>query len=908
MMTNNTMSAVIRRILMSVIGICLSFSVICTTQTYAEDAVNWEEVYRADFSNADTQFQKEGRSSAFEAEISDGKLNVSSNSLCYFTLNSPRFTNDIENINGSDNSVGMELSLRPAGTGITVEKIADRPDLVGPGWENQRGTVDGGASYEYAGKGDSAIYVESVTDINGETLYGLKQFTYINLDRYPKQTDRGSALRTSSSRWKCDADLFEASDNKCTIEIKYLCVDAGNQITVCYPDTSGQEKQYKFIPNILNEWATVKINVSDADFTKRATGEQNSIKIMSSFDKTVYINGVNIKRTAENFSYPQKNKTVSLKAADAPLFGKVLISYDMVLPTDKVYNSYYKYNENCNSMAVEIIGDENLKIGKVLYEMSGGQTDIYLASADNQKELIYSGDISDRNLKYVLTIDGGAKKYSIDIIEGGASILLGATTQVDCIDTNQSVSVLYVNIVHNPYSEALYSCFDDVVVSVKENLELKHCNEDMSAISFESQVVKSDFDLPTVGSVHASAITWESSDSSVIEISSDYTRAIVNRGENDKIVTLTATVVNGESENRKIFEFNVPCISGLFTELSDVTVNGTTAEITVKYCGTTGAKKITFIAMRTTPEGKPIKSYVTTDVPPNKYASLKLSIDISKIKEYNGSDISYHVWDEHNRSLVNNSPFDITELSAEGRASKVCLKWNDCYDDNNAAVYRIYRDNVFLADCSENYYEDKSVNENEEHEYMVVPCDSNENRSGNKGVHAETLSMYSIAPIGKTESEIESHANGLHLVFKEEPQRIAYTEYSDITDADGNVSPCRYAPRGKFMSFYTDKQYISSDDRNVVIIVEYLDKSGQLTLTYNSVIPKGEDDCDVYQQKKINFVTMENTKTWKKAVIVIDDAQFREGSTFSGADFAISCPSDNTLYVRKVSAIRGDLY
>lgn len=81
-------------------------------------------------------------------------------------------------------------------------------------------------------------------------------------------------------------------------------------------------------------------------------------------------------------------------------------------------------------------------------------------------------------------------------------------------------------------------------------------NEDKNALALENtNGVKGSFTLPTSGSINASEITWQSSDSSVISIDGD--KAVVTRPEEDAAVTLTATIQSGEAKATKEFVVTV---------------------------------------------------------------------------------------------------------------------------------------------------------------------------------------------------------------------------------------------------------------------------------------------------------------------------------------------------------------
>ena len=56
------------------------------------------------------------------------------------------------------------------------------------------------------------------------------------------------------------------------------------------------------------------------------------------------------------------------------------------------------------------------------------------------------------------------------------------------------------------------------------------------------------------------------------------------------------------------------------------------------------------------------------------------------------------------------------------------------------------------------------------------------------------------------------------------------------------------------------------------------------------------------------MVEMKGDGMWKTAVIYLNDAQFRNPSKFSGADFAIGCTNGDKLYIKKVEVIQTERF
>ncbi|MBP3361256.1 MAG: hypothetical protein J6N52_10410 [Clostridia bacterium] len=870
---------------------------------------DWDNIYQQDFSELSDSEVSElitESKSAFSAGVKNGALELKSDSLCYFRMD------NTDNLNGSSNVHGITLQYQ---NDRFVTKL-------------ETPVIYRGVQYDYIGKGNSSVCVDGIENKNA-----IRQFTYINADKYADEnTPPHDALRTNATRFVVDSGMFESTDNRLTVELMYYTDDAPhNWCEIWYPSKDGgsSSKQAYDAATLSNDgtgaWRIARIELTDVDFTRKideGNNIRNSIRVESAPGKTNYFYSIAVYRTDEaECAASSENNVFEKKISDDDLYGNVKVTYDMTVPGGISCTDGCEYNSGRNRMSVDLLDSNKIGAASVVYDIKDGTASIYAVSSDDngdvQYNLLYDGDIKDKAFTYTITTDMKNRTYTVEIFEGATTV--GKTdTPVGIMNKNiisGFCKIQYVNVKHNPYSKALLSIFDNVDVSVSEDMDYRYCVSDAEAIFLNTApdgIVTNDFDLPVSGSLYSSSIEWISSDESAIAVADGGRRAEVKRGDENVSVTLTARVTYSDYCIERQFDFIVKSHAGTYmtvrapeiTTSQDGTV---TARIVLKNPGTSGAEKINFIVMSVNSGTGDIHDRridSKTDIP--IYGSLEFRID--GLQKSAGDEIVWYLWDGNNISLANNAPSGLCGFKVENKVKSINLSWEASCDDYNAVdYYAVYRDGKLIAKCRDTQYKDRQASYLENHSYSVVPVDTNEIAGEGGAGDGCTIEMpFYLTPVGKTEVAINSNGNGISIAYRDDPARAAYTEDAEVTDADGETTRCRYIPDSKYIGLYTDKTKINS--KNVAIDFTYLDTEGELIFQYNSVIPDGKDDGAEYALKEINCGKMTNTNTWKVLSVKLDDAQFRESLLLSGADFCLMTKNGSGVYVKKVELAEARLY
>lgn len=880
--------------------LCIGISVNAVYST------EWTMVFYENFnslSDGDSaEFTKTERTTRFDVNVNDDELVISSDSICYYALN------DTSSYNSSENANGLMLRY----TDRTIEYVET------PITDNK------GNSYNYHYSSDKANFIEA---INGITA--LKCFTYA--------TTEGSAAKSNGVRLAVDSGIFTAEDNDITIEIEYYITanDERANFKVNYPYTSEKSGNAGWV-NIskssmkIGEWATQKISVTDADFTQKANGDGDSLRISTGDGQNViksefYVKSVKLYRTPQSeFSYPEKSKVAEKQISSTPVYGNIEMSFDMRFPADEKYNDYYDYNTGHNAMEVNFLDENKNKTAAIAYDFTDDSAKIYVISSDSDGETkteIFSGeadDIMDVTLSHTITIDRENNQFSVKVAKDGSTL---GNEAVDCRFRNNPqgeyrCNTQYFTVTHNPYSQALMSIFDNITVNAQEDLDYKICAEEAEHLenSINSGIVKNDFVLPSEGTYEDTVITWSLFSGSGIEIETEgnVTTARVTRPEEANTdVVLKAVVEYGEYSAEREFTFTIASLAGIGAEVGKIseTVNndGTVnASVTLRYSGVnySEATDIMFMAVSVTSATGEIKNVgkdiQCTDVN-DKYKNL--TFEIESFDKKDGDKIEYYLWDKNNKSLINNAPSKVRELSSESKVTSISISWNgDGIDDNNKIdYYAIYRDGTLINVCSDTVYTDTEAADLNKHKYEIIPVDLNEN-TGERNILEDVASarMFTYS-LGATASDKEEY--GLKSQHNDSKGNVVYTT---VKDKNKTESGCVYAAPGMEACFAaTDSSVsvdggITADDRNLVIRLTYLDTVGGIDMYYNST----ESATKWYR-----VAEMENTREWKTVVINIDDAKFSLAS--SNADFKFMGKQDGTnydLYIKKVEVIQAERY
>lgn len=862
---------------------------------YAVDNSDWNTIYSQDFSEMDGYVVPDAYKTDLQnidAVVKDGALEIVSDNLCFFTVD------DLEDLNSSSNSHGITLKntsniITPLETPVEVDGIL----------------------YYFESSGDSSIYVDEK-----DGLGSIKQFTYYRKNSDPKE------LRTNFARFDIDSSMFSSNDQQVLIELEYYAVSGTDEdyIVLQYPGLSGELKSVRYTDIQTGQWSKAIYEINDVDFSKKIQmgNELNSLMIKTPAGAEYYIHSVTIQKSSVGLSDTGRRKEIKKDITESSMFfDGMKFTYDLTFPSNRLCSQDVLYNKGQNEMAVNVLDQNDTKIASLIYNLNGDTTTVYAVSTDNTgtetKYQLFTGNVFDRQMTHVVSVDLTGCTYTVTIYENTEQLVDAQTfTLCGISESSDSVVPQYISVEHHPFSSALLSVFDNINIQGHEDMDYRYCNMDADVLQIdvpESGRVQGDFELPQTGSLYGSEIVWSSSDSNVIEII-DNTSAYVKRSDSDQVVTLMAQITYGKCTIGKEFYLTVVSLAHSYASIGEFTyeyegegVVG--AKLELENSGEySGSKDISFMVISEDKQTGKIIDRQLDSRTLNQYQ--RVVFEIHGLKKTENDVLRYFLWDNDHASLVNNPPTKVSGLAVENKTRSINLSWDESFDDNDALnYYAIYRDGELVDYCNELYYSDTQMEPLVEHKYEVIAIDTNENASDGSSISGQTIEMLcSLEPIGNSKEEIDNKGNGLYMVFSEDTARDAYTEYAEVTDADGVISACRYAPQRKYMTFYTDKNIISSQDQSVVIEVTYLDTVGDLTLVYNTILPPNQTDDINYARKTYTIGTMTGTNRWKTAVIKINDAQFRQSLSLSAGDFAVRCTENDALYVKKVEVTLADKY
>ena len=830
---------------------------------------------------------------SFEARVYDGKAQMKSDNICGFEIN------EDGTVDSADTSfVGFQ------------NKVTKREEPA---------ELDG-VTYEYQGVGGNVSYMTDVKDGKG----ALVQRTYTYTGRFGVdgvEQVKEKVLRTNFARIIVDAgEKFASSDNNMTLEAEVYANEENsdtNFIRIYYSGSDGKTKNVTVTQEQLlaakeanggNPWVKIEFKLKDIDLTSKVVESKYMFSINTpEYTQDVnYIHSLTVRKTVDELTYDSDAKTIKIPVSDTPISGSVRTEFELCLPKNRSYMGDIDYNSYQNGFAAYIVDGNGKHIARLEGEFDSDDisaSKLY-ACGYNKKEIIYAGDIINRDLTVSIETNRDNKTYSMSVFENGTE--LGKVEDMPLINSDNYADMQYIAFDHNADSTVLLTEINNISVYAKMSPNYMHCKEDYDALDIsqaKGEKVKANFELPVIGSINSSTIEWESSDSNIIAINENI--AVVNGKDTEQSVTLTATVTNGEYSLSKDFEICVAAFDSLYSNIYDIdsqvkvteNENGVSAKLTLTSPGTT--EPITFIAVSYNAEtGKITDRKIDTQSAAVKYGSINYSI--TNLAKNANDEVKYYLWDKNNVSLVNLAPTDMQSLDATAKVKAVVLEWEPCYDDNEALVYKVYRDDVYIGETADNKYTDRTVSAGTEYRYRVVPFDTNDNKAAQKDVEVTTRTI--------TDYWTADAQNGIKDAFASDPARAAYVEKVTYKDGTNCVMAPAVRPAGGVYGIYYHAENVKQTDREVVVTVTYLDNEGSLTLFYNKEMPEGETDSGKYNPQVKLVQKMEGTNTWKTAVYKITDAQFRKSPKLSAADFGFCNDIGKPLYIKKVEVIKGELY
>ncbi len=506
------------------------------------NATDWTNLFTEDYTNTtdgplpETNLPELKASALFGADVRENALHVKSKNECYIQYKI--------NANVSANSHGIQFKNNAAAS------VLESP-IIG---------ADGNPYY-VSTQSDNAVLIEDIAGKKGARLF-----------QYARQNSGSDEwqVRGQIQRYLVDAPQLQKDKNNYEVELEYYykSTEGAQKILFAYVGAGGTDINKNIVlPKediVSDRWTTWKFTLNDADFKsyhtfdagyKWATDTNITLSIPSNYETELYIHRISIKpldKLTPDFNSTEENvnKTVVLPLTTEEIRGNTKLTFDMLLPESELCTSdlTYNHNDGSNAMTVSLSDENKVEVATLEYDVNMDSQNIYAVSTDGEgnrtKNLLYTGtDVFDKNLTYALTLDWQKKTYDVEIKNGNTAFASGSGYKVNNLaSTLDKVCGKFMTIKHSPVSTAALSIFDNIVFDTKEDPSYLNAKEDLDAVDLglEGSADKS-FALPTLGSVNGSKITWESSNTDAITISTENDEAVVNCLDKETEVTLTAT-------------------------------------------------------------------------------------------------------------------------------------------------------------------------------------------------------------------------------------------------------------------------------------------------------------------------------------------------------------------------------
>lgn len=247
----------------------------------------------------------------------------------------------------------------------------------------------------------------------------------------------------------------------------------------------------------------------------------------------------------------------------------------------------------------------------------------------------------------------------------------------------------------------------------------------------------------------------------------------------------------------------------------------------------------------------------------------------------------YYIWDSlaSHKPLCDLPPSYPDKLSAAATAyDAVTLKWEEAHDDFSCVQkYKIYCDNIFAGETSENTFTVRRMDKGQQSEFSVSAVDGSGSESPKSFVNAKTEKMPVCVING--EDVILPEDLSVRCYIETRVGYYGYTEGGKDKNVMGyRITTSKIRPNTSTViisrvPFVLSDNFISenSANGNFAIEVTYFDEGNEtLKLSYDDA--QGE----LHGSKSI---AMTNTNKWKTSTVIIDNAKFRKSSN-SGNSYA----------------------
>ncbi|MBQ8526390.1 MAG: hypothetical protein IJ460_06725 [Clostridia bacterium] len=883
-----------------VFALALIFAAI---NVYAETGIP-QNIYLQDFSITTDVSQSitPEDDNSFSAEVSDGALDMKTDSLCFFRASSAFSSSD--EANSPENSRGLTYYNKWWHTGF---KLDAPQDIVHT--DKKTYTVN----YKVTVGGSNALLLD---EVEGLTAIGFHTFN--NQDRPDKP------VNTPDVKFVVDSGAVTSTDNNVKFRFRVYAERANTPLKMAYVKADDKKTANTTLLNIaedeVGKWITKEVDVSNIDLTALISQDSGSnlqqytIRLSTNLGYDIYLHSIEILKETEEINCYAGSNMYQVKINENPLYGDVDFSYDLTFPsgeaciTDVCGDACVTdciYNTEKNQLTVNLLNQDMTEIAAVQYDLDGDMGTVSLAYTDESGntalEQIYQGELVGKEYRYILSYDMTNEANMFSICEG-ENVVAQTEAPFGIVNKDEAAKtfVQYYSIRQNQSSKAIYSRIDNISISFMENTIYKSFVEDMEAIELPG-TVREDFALPVVGSMNGSYISWESADTGAIII--DGSTALVNRGvEEDITVTLTATISDGMFNVSADFEVTLKALKGEFAEWLDITEadNGqtVTASTTLNNAGTTGAGKILFVAVSYINGEIADRAVCEMDVL-SQYQSIDFEVTVKK-----GDEIKYFLWDENNVPIVNHAPH-IYKASFYDKVKGAVVEWEKAYDDFDAIdTYQLKRSDgkVFITDgevSGENMlrFFDDEASESSAYTYELTAFDSNQKTSDSITGQAKRLTMPYSMDMTVTFASDGTYNGGNHInfIYKSDPDRAAYTEHGVYEGEE-----CTFIPSGKYAAFTTDLSDIS---KNIAVRFTYASSvETKLKFMYNGKQPDGS-----FAEVSETVKAYPATDGWQTLDFKLEN-EFRSGNSFSAGHFGLGTASPGGVYIKKVEFVKLEDY
>jgi len=262
---------------------------------------------------------------------------------------------------------------------------------------------------------------------------------------------------------------------------------------------------------------------------------------------------------------------------------------------------------------------------------------------------------------------------------------------------------------------------------------------------------------------------------------------------------------------------------------------------------------------------------------------------------------------EIGQALVNRKPSKVNNVAFSSGFDNAKITWTDAFDDYNFIKEYQVKVNDEVVYTTEDVFEYtlQNIKSGTQYKIEIVAIDHQELMSDYDTVMF-TLPKHGYVNLGNYEKD----RSGMELYS-------SFTNTSDtyiIEEFIDGVKCYRTASKkndgeeygvGKdytYMYFRVDSDVVSSDNRKVMVEVTYYDTgktSESVNIQYNA------EDGSPSKIAKVAQIT--NSKTWKTATIVLEDAKFEKLVSLSKSDFRLVNSTGNSpIYISNVRVMAID--